>query len=192
MRSRPPAPLSSSVLCSVLLALAGCSADQPVSADPGPAVPAARPPAAAAGGACILLDFGLIAEKLGVTFDVAAADQAQDASTCVVQREGASRPDLMLSVVERTSADGPMFLAELKPAKAAAVPGLGAAGYRLLTGGSGAAGPVVEVGWLTKNAQLKTLRFTFEAGAPTDRADQLAPRLVELAKALDSTAEPAG
>lgn len=187
MRSRPPAL----ALCSVLLVLAGCSPEQPVSADPAPAAPAARPPAAAAGGACILLDFGLIAEKLGVTFDVAAADQADDASTCVVQREDGSRPDLMLSVVERTSADGPMFLAELKPAKAATVPGLGAAGYQQVTAGSGAAGPVVEVGWLTKNAQLKTLRFTFAAGTPTGPADQLAPRLVELAKALDSTGEPA-
>jgi hypothetical protein len=168
-----------------LLLLSGCSTDQPAAAKPLPAAPVIAPPAAAAGGACILLDYGLIKDKIGVKFDIAAADQADTTSTCVVQAEGSSKPDLVFSVVEHTDADAKTYLAELKPAKATTVTGLGAAAYRTVTDGSGGTGPVVELDWLTKAQQAKTLRFTYAQGTSTGDAEKLVDRLVELAKAVD-------
>src|SRR5690242_20770124 len=48
------------------------------------------PPAAAAGGACQLLDWAMIKSSLGLTFAVAAAAQQGDTYTCVTQGRGAS------------------------------------------------------------------------------------------------------
>jgi hypothetical protein len=142
-------------------------------------------PASAAGGACILLDYPLIEKHLGVRFDIAAADQAEDTSTCVVQSQGATRPDLVLSVVERTSADAYLFLKEVKPAKGKRVTGLGKAAYKLVSGPAADRGPTVEVGWLTFGKQLMTLRFTYAEPAPADKAEQFAGRLIALADAID-------
>ena len=62
-------------------------------------------PAASAGGACILWDYAFIEKMIGVQFTIAASDQIDDTSTCVVQTETADWPDLTLSVVESTKAD---------------------------------------------------------------------------------------
>ena len=52
-----------------------------------PPVQIVEQPAASAGGACILWDYAFIEQKIGVKFTVAAADQVDDTSTCVVQTE---------------------------------------------------------------------------------------------------------
>jgi hypothetical protein len=171
-------------VCAVL-ALAACTPDNAPAGAAEPPLPELQVPASAAGGACILLDYPQIEEHIGVRFDVAASDQADDTSTCVVQTQAGTRPDLTLSVVASTPADAPAFLRELKPAGAKVLSGLGQAAYRLVEAPAQDAGPAVEIGWLTADRQLMTLRYTYPDGAPEGDADGMAGRLVNLARALD-------
>jgi hypothetical protein len=168
-----------------LLALTGCGDKAPSS--PLPPVKVAQPPAASAGGACILWDYGLIAESLGVTFTVAASQSVDATSTCVVQTESGDAPYLVLSVVESTKADAEVFLDSAMPARAAKVKGLGKAGYRLVRKPSDGYGASVEVGWLSEAKQVQTLKFTFAKGAPEEQVTQMSTRLVRLAQALNTT-----
>ena len=101
----------------------------------------------------------------------------------MVQTETGTRPDLTFSVVPSTPADARMFLGELKPKGAKSLSGLGRAAYRLVAADE--AGPAVEIGWLTADKQLMTLRFTFPEGTQADEANDMAGRLVDLAQALD-------
>jgi hypothetical protein len=171
-----------------LLALTGCNAQAEAnSVAVAPAPPAVEQPAASAGGACILWDYGFIQKQIGVRFTVAAADQVEDTSTCVVQTENGDYPDLALAVVESTTADAKLFLDTLAPARSTALKGLGKAGYRLVSAAGDGHGPTVEVGWLSEAAQLQTLKFTFAAGATNTAVTDMSGRLVELAKAMDTT-----
>jgi hypothetical protein len=171
-----------------LLALAGCDGGEASAQAAAPApVELVEQPAASAGGACILWDYGFIQDKIGVKFSVAAADQVDDTSTCVVQTENGDYPDLALAVVESSKADAKLFLSTLAPKKSTALKGLGQAGYRLVSDAADGHGPTVEVGWLSEAAQLQTLRFTFAEGATTAAVTDLSDRLVTLAKAMDTT-----
>jgi hypothetical protein len=174
----------------VLLGLAACDshADATNDSDPLPPVQLAQQPAASAGGACILWDYAFIKSKIGVTFEVAASDQVDDTSTCVVQTIAGDWPDLALSVVESTQADAKLFLSDLKPDKATTLKGLGKAAYRLNTAASGGHGPSVEIGWLSEAKQLQTLRFTFAKTAKAADVTAMNTRLLSLAKAMDTTA----
>src|SRR4051794_29945302 len=145
--------------------MAGCDKRAETPDQTLPPVELVEQPAASAGGACILWDYDFIKEKIGVTFGVAASDQVDDTSTCVVQTLRGDWPDLALSVVESTTADAALFLDEVKPAKAARLKGLGKAGYRLNSAASDGHGPVVEIGWLSEAKQLQTLRYTFPKDA---------------------------
>ena len=173
----------------VLLALAACdNRNDPDAVEALPPVDYVQQPAASAGGACILWDYDFIKGKIGVAFDVAASDQVADTSTCVVQTIGADWPDLALSVVESTTADSKLFLSDLKPDKAATLKGLGKAGYRLNSAATAAHGPVVEIGWLSEAKQLQTLRFTFAKTAKATDVTAMNTKLLNLAKAMDTTA----
>jgi hypothetical protein len=169
-----------------VLALAGCE-DRAEQASPPPPVTLVEQPAASAGGACILWDYAFIKEKIGVTFDVAASDQVDDTSTCVVQTVSADWPDLVLSVVESTNADANLFFSDLMPPKASRLKGLGKAGYRLNTGSTTAHGPVIEIGWLSEAKQLQTLRFTFAKNTKPAELTAMNAKLFNLAKAMDTT-----
>ncbi|MEJ3743515.1 hypothetical protein WEI85_09530 [Actinomycetes bacterium KLBMP 9797] len=173
-----------------LLLMAGCS-DKAGANTPPPAPAIATFPAAAAGGACALLDYDAIAAALGVRFDVAAASRYDKTSACVVQAEGAARPDLMLSVVP-SSADATMLAKDIAPDGATTVKGLGKAAYRATRSAAKGSGPVAEVAWLTADKKLLTLRYTLPAGEPKAAADALAGKLVTLAKQLPSGAKAAG
>jgi hypothetical protein len=172
-----------------LLALTGCNNKRDADAKPEalPPVKLVEQPAASAGGACILWDYAFIHDKIGVTFNVAAADQVDDTSTCVVQTVDGDYPDLMLSVVESTTADAKLFLSDLKPDKAATLKGLGKAGFRLNSAASGDHGPAVEISWLSEANQLQTLRFTFAKSAPAADVTAMNTKLLTLAKAMDTT-----
>jgi hypothetical protein len=172
-----------------LLALTGCNIRKDASADPQalPPVKLVEQPAASAGGACILWDYQFIHDKIGVTFDVAAADQVADTSTCVVQTTEGDYPDLMLSVVESTTADAKLFLSDLKPDKATTLKGLGKAGFRVNTAASGDHGPSVEISWLSEADQLQSLKFTFPKAAPAADVTAMNNKLLALAKAMDTT-----
>jgi len=170
-----------------LLALAGCdkrAAQQPESLPP---VQLVEQPAASAGGACILWDYAFIKQKIGVSFDVAASDQVDETSTCVVQTVDGDWPDLMLSVVESTKADAKQFLSDLKPAKATTLKGLGKAGYQLSSGPADGHGPAVEIGWLSEADQLQTLKFTFAKNPKAADVTAMNSKLFDLAKAMDTT-----
>ena len=169
-----------------LLAMSGCNEkdDAPAALPP---VTVAEVPSASAGGACILWDWAFIQEKIGVRFSIAASDQVDDTSTCVVQTADSSWPDLSLSVVEQTKADAKVFLAERMPKKAVKLKGLGKAGYRLNSAAGGGHGPSVEIGWLSEAEQLQTLKFTFAKGASRASVTQMNSELLDLAKAMDTT-----
>ncbi len=169
------------------LALAGCSSPAEEKAQTLPPVDFVEQPAASAGGACILWDYDFIAEQIGVTFDVAAADQVDDTSTCVVRTVSADWPDLALSVVESTNADAGLFYSDLMPEKATRLKGLGKAGYRLNTGSTAEHGPVVEIGWLSEAKQLQTLRFTFARNLKPGDLAAMNTKLFGLAKAMNTT-----
>ena len=169
-----------------LLALAGCT-DKKADAAGLPPVQIVQQPAASAGGACILWDYAFIEEQIGVKFSVAAADQVDDTSTCVVQTDTDDWPYLALSVVESTKADAALFTEALMPKKATKLKGLGKAGYRLVTKASGGHGPTVEIGWLSEAEQLQTLRFTFAKDAKAAAVTQMSSKLLSLAKAMDTT-----
>jgi hypothetical protein len=169
-----------------LLAVSGCSKPVEPTAELPP-VKVVEPPAASAGGACILWDWGFIEEKIGIRFSVAASDQVDDTSTCVVQNVNTPWPDLSLSVVETTKADADLFLDERMPAKATKLKGLGKAAYRLNTKSAAGHGPTVEIGWLSAAKQLQTLRFRFAPGAKAAAVKEMNADLLELAKAMDTT-----
>lgn len=169
------------------LAGAGCNNHAKLDTDPLPPIQQVEQPAASAGGACILWDYAFIQEKIGVTFDVAASDQVDDTSICVVQTVNAQWPDLSIAVVESTQATAEQFLDDLKPAKATTLKGLGQAGYRLNSAASAGHGPVVEIGWLSQAKQLQTLRFTFAKTAQAADVTTMNDNLLELAKAMDTT-----
>jgi hypothetical protein len=163
----------------VLLALAGCteaSAETPQAQSPVPT----SFPAAAAGDACQLLDYDVIDKALGVRFDVAAASKQGDTHTCVVQRSDASEPDLALTVSTST-ADATDFKNTAIPKGATALKGLGVSAYQLK------AGSAIEVGWLTGDSRLITLRFTFADNADAAAVSAMPGKLLTLAKAVDLT-----
>ena len=174
----------------LLLGVAACDnrGDASKESDALPPVEIAKQPAASAGGACILWDYDFIKSKIGVTFEVAASDQVDDTSTCVVQTIEGDWPDLALSVVESTQADATLFLSDLKPDKAVTLKGLGKAAYRLNTTASGGHGPTVEIGWLSEAKQLQTLRYTFAKNAKATEVSAMNGKLLALAKAMDTTA----
>ena len=169
-----------------LLALTGCNHEEPA-AQTLPPVQVVTEPAASAGGACILWDYAFIKEKIGVAFTVAASDTVDDTSTCVVRTEAAEVPYLVLTVVATTTADAELFTDDLMPAKATRLKGLGQAGYRLVGRPTGSAGPTVEVGWLSEADQLQSLKFTFAKDARADAVQRMSSRLVDLARAMDTT-----
>jgi hypothetical protein len=150
-----------------------------------------RPPAAAAGGACQLLDFFAVEQLIGVQFEIAASGQRDTTATCVLQKSGVGYPDLTLAVTPTTVAAAG-FKAAVPPPGAADVPGLGLAAYRIVlpapgpaASGPAASGPAVEIGWLSRNSQLMLVRYRLAADRPQSEADALVTRVTDLATFLD-------
>ncbi len=176
--------------------LAGCAASAGGAAgsgavagthSPAPLPSPTRYPAAVAGGACQLLDYDVVAADLGTVFDIAAAGQVDETYTCVLQQQGASLPDLALSVTSVQDLDATTFKAKLQPKGATAVTGLGKLGYSLVRPAAGGTGPVVEVGWLSGNQRVILLKLRTVAGTSTDQAKELVPKVLVLARTIDVT-----
>ncbi|MEH0973502.1 hypothetical protein V6U77_20480 [Micromonospora sp. CPCC 205546] len=171
----------------VALLVTGCGAEAEPVAVPPPAPVTADVAAASSGGACRLLDFGVIEQHAGVRFDVAAASATGDSHTCVVRAGREALPELTLTVT-RTSIDAATFTADVVPEKAAKVTGLGQKAYRRTTSAKGALGPVAEVGWLAAEGRLATLRYATPGDADRAEAEKLTTALVALAQQLDTRA----
>ncbi len=145
-----------------------------------------RWPAATAGGACQLLDYGTVEQAVGTSFDVAAGSQQDATYTCVLQNTGLTVPDLSLAVTP-TSADPAVFRNTVMPKGAAVLTGLGKVAYRLnvpavvKTG----RGPGVEIGWLSGNNRILVLRYTMPGDAAAPAVEETATKLFELAKIVD-------
>ncbi len=175
-------------LCAVVLlgsglGAAGCrDGDQPV----GTFVPpvASREPAESAGGACQLFDYDVVKAQLGIDFDIAASGNVKATYTCVLQQTDGDVPDLSLAVTA-TEADTDTFTKTVKPKGSASVSGLGKVAYSSSVAAGGGAGPGLEVGWLSGNQRLITLRYRSTDGTPSGAVNGLLSKLVALAKQID-------
>ncbi|MFC0508670.1 hypothetical protein [Micromonospora costi] len=170
-----------------VLAVPGCGAEREPVTLPPPAPIAVDVAAASSGGACRLLDFRVIEQHVKVRFDVAAASERDDTHTCVVRAGGATLPELALTVTE-TSMDKATFAADVVPDSAAKVSGLGQQAYRRTTGAASGHGPVAEVGWLSTDGRLATLRWTTARGTAKGAVDKIATELPALGKKINTRA----
>jgi hypothetical protein len=171
----------------LLLAVIALCATLAAACDDAGASPAAQTstaPAAAAGGACQLLDFGMVNAKLGLNLSVAAGASMDNSFSCVLQTAGASYPDLVLSV-STTAIGADIFGSNIQPKDAQTVQGLGLVGYQMPTPAADKAGPGVEVGWLTGNKRIIKLSLRLSAGTPDEKATEAMPKMIELAKLID-------
>ncbi|MEU5940078.1 hypothetical protein ABZ807_12965 [Micromonospora sp. NPDC047548] len=172
---------------SAVLLTTGCGGEpEPVAVPPVEPV-TVEVAAASSGGACRLLDFAVIEEHAGVRFAVAAASDKGDTHTCVVRAAGATLPELTLTVTD-TSIDVPTFTADVQPKGATKVSKLGQVAYRRALAKTAKHGPVAEVGWLAAEDRLATLHWTCEPGAAKGEAEELAGKLVTLARKIDTRA----
>lgn len=141
-------------------------------------------PAAEAGGACKLLNYGVIQQHVRVEFGIAASAQSEATYTCLLQPRGSTFPDLALSVTA-TASDDKAFATVHVPNGSTDVSGLGKKAYSAVIAEAGSAGPGVEVGWLSVSKRLMVLRLRMEPGAQPATAAGAGPGLIELAKAVD-------
>ncbi len=158
--------------------LAGCSGAGASAHEP-PAVVSPSPPAPT--GACLLLDFPRIEQRLHVRMAVAGAANHDKTSTCVARPTEAALPELSVSVTP-SKADVAVFRAAMLPDGAKAVTALGKVAYSQLKPAVKGRGPYVEIGWLAGNARLLVLKVTLPEGGD---AAALLPDVVELAKDID-------
>lgn len=177
--------LASAAVTAVVLTGCNAPAEEPVKAAALPPVRIVEPPAASAGGACILWDYAFIDQMIGVRFTVAAGDRVDDTATCVVQTEHGPAPMLVLTVSD-SSANAELFDEELVPAKATKVKGLGLAAYRLESKPAAGVGPTVEVGWLSEARQLQSLKFTFVKNTKAPAVKAMTTKLVAMARTMSS------
>ncbi|MDG4808525.1 hypothetical protein O7634_17380 [Micromonospora sp. WMMD1120] len=169
------------------LLVSGCSAEAEPPRVPPPVPPAVQAAAASSGGACRLLDFGVIEQVTKVRFDVAAASEQGDTHSCVVRAAGATLPELTLSVSE-TTIDKATFAADVVPDRAAKVTGLGQQAYQRTTASASGRGPGAEVGWLAADGRLATLGWTAARGSERAAVEKLTGSLTALAKKVDTRA----
>ena len=170
---------------SIAAATSGCAPDDPAR-DTIAAPIRTNFPAATAGGACTLFDYGKIEKAIGTRFDVAAASQNGQTTTCVVQAEAAELPDLALTI-SKTTADADIFESDITPEKGAtAVKGLGLAAYQAPVAPAKGSGAGLEICWLTKDKRLMSLRYTVAPDSPAPPKSMTA-KLVTLAKQVEAT-----
>jgi hypothetical protein len=166
-------------MMAVGLLVSGCAAETP--SPPSPPGAVVNRGAAAAGGACHLLDYEQLHRVLGLTFTLAASSTRETTSSCVFRPGPQSLPELSLSV-SPTAADIAVFKAVVQPAGATAVTGLGKIGFQSARNADASRPASVEVGWLAGNARLLLLKLSVPEGAsPTD----FVSKVVELAKEVD-------
>ncbi|GAB3145447.1 hypothetical protein GCM10027290_25340 [Micromonospora sonneratiae] len=169
-----------------VLMLSGCGEDTKPAGVAVPSPGVVELPASMASGACELLDYSSVEQKIGVRFDVSAASQLRKTQTCVLRTEAANHPDLALSVTD-ISVDASAFKTDLVPRGGQSVSGLGKAAYRLIAAPADEHGAAVEIGWLASDGRVVSLRYTLAAGQDKGAAEEFAGKLVTLAKEIDTS-----
>ncbi|HEX6872475.1 MAG TPA: hypothetical protein VF163_15365 [Micromonosporaceae bacterium] len=160
--------------------LSGC--DRDAAADAG-----RRPPAAAAGAACQLIEYDLVANILGTRFDTAGGARKDATLTCALTQAEQPYPDLTLAVTASTASEV-IFKATVEPSGSLPVKALGRTAYRLFPEPVRGGGPAVELGWLSAKNRIFVLRYTFPAEATDEQAQQLFPKMLTLARTIDKAA----
>jgi hypothetical protein len=125
-----------------------------------------------------------VAAALAVDFGVAGASNTAETYTCVLRKVETALPDLSLSV-SPTLADATVFKVSVAPKGSAVIGDLGKVGYSRTVPAATGTGPGAEVGWLSSNQRLMTLRFRTAPGTPVGDAAALVPKLVDLARKVD-------
>jgi hypothetical protein len=167
---------------------AGSAASSGSPAGSGSSANQRRRPAAAAGGACRLLTFEAVERTLGTAFDVAAASGPAGATqTCVLQKIGATAPDLLLSVTPARGVTAKTYRESYVPSGGAALSAPGEAAYRRVVRGGTSGGPRVEVGWLSRSGRVLTLAYTLARQDDATHTAQLVEQLVALGERVDRT-----
>jgi hypothetical protein len=144
------------------------------------------PPAAMAGGACLLLDFDTINKDLGSSFSTAGAADKNETYTCVVLAGPGARPNLTLSITATTLTTTD-FTATVVPAGTKPVAQLGKIGYLEHIKPTASAGPAIEVGWLSGNERLIIMRYSMANGTSDADATSVEAGMTALAKTVDVT-----
>jgi hypothetical protein len=183
IRSGAPVVVS---LLAVLAAAAGCGNERAEARFAASSSPS-RAPAAAAGGACYMVEYDVVEQTVGTSFDLAASSAAGDTVTCALQTRGGSFPDVTLAVTS-VKVDTAVFRSTVVPKGSTSVAGLGKAGYSVVRPAGEGAGPGVEVGWLTGDGRLLVLRYRCAPEAPAAEAAALVPKVTALAKKVDESA----
>jgi hypothetical protein len=169
-----------------VLLLGGCGRIEAANADSPPSPPSYYWPAAAAGPACGLLDFGTVASELGTAFDTAGGAQVDNTVTCAVTQAGHDYPELSVSLSGST-VDDLLYAYSIEPAGATPVKKLGRAAYLLEIAADAHHGPGLEYGWLSAKPRLGVVRYTFATGAQQADVDAMAPKLLKLAQRVEKT-----
>jgi hypothetical protein len=168
-----------------LLAVAGCGQrDAPAEPLDVPPPAAVDMPAASAGGACELLDFDSVSKAVGVSFNVSGATEVDGTQSCVLRSTEARLPDLELSV-SPVKVDVAVFRESAVPHGARTVSKLGRAAYQAAAAPAKGKPATAEVGWLSKDGRLVTVRYSGAPEVDKSAAEDLLPGLVTLAKTID-------
>ncbi len=158
--------------------------------------PAQTWPASTAGRVCEFIEYGPVADVIGVRFDTAGGARANDTLSCVLTQAGHDFPELSLALTP-TSTDEVLFRVLFAPPKSAAVASLGRAAYRAAiapatpvnTGPAGTvtqAGPGIEIGWLSASSRLILLRYVAPAEVSSVGVATLIPMLIVLAQRIEA------
>jgi hypothetical protein len=173
--------------------LAGCQAanasagtPQPAASPSAPVNPGPSGPAALAGGACLLMDYATVRKDLGVQFSVAAAADTSGSYTCLLRAATTNLPDLVLAITA-TDLSEAEFVADVQPSGATAVKELGKVGYVQQLPATSGTGPAIEVGWLSGNDRLITMRFTSAQSTTPAQLSAMVGKMVTLAQHVDAT-----
>ncbi len=141
-------------------------------------------PAGAAGVMCQLLEYDVVADKLGIRFDTAGGASQDDTLTCALTQAGEDYPYLTLALTP-SAIDTTIFASDATPAGAVAVPELGTAAYQLAVAAADPAGPAVEVCWLSTTGRMMIMRYAFDLSATGEDVETLTPKLLALAKQIE-------
>lgn len=166
---------------------AGSGQASPEAGPPGPSDPPGPPadasPLAPYGEP---VDGGRVTRHLGIGFDVAAGGRQDTTLSCALTRSASHLPYLTFAMTP-TTIDSVVFSGAVKPAGAYVVPDIGVIAYRTTVAATEAAGPGIEVVWLSNAGRLVVLEYVCEVAATPEQVEELTGKLLDLARSVETT-----